>query len=124
MATVFTTTITGCRVTTQGDLTDVVKDVNCDITGTDDVYTKVTFTLPIIVTFGPADPATFTPFASITEEEMLAWVNAQTEQLQPVQAHIDYVVQRDVQVAQLEPLPLPWAPPVPPPPGPTPTTTE
>jgi hypothetical protein len=119
MATVFVTTIQGCRVTTQGDLTDVVKDVNCVITGTDDLYPKCTFELPVIVTFGPADPATFTPFSSITEEEMLDWVNAQTDQLEPVQSHINMVVQKEVALADLEPMPLPWAPPTPPtPPGP------
>ena len=101
MATTFTTKITGCRVTTQGDLTDVVKEVNCDILGQDDVKTSCTFSLPIIVTFGPADPASFTPFSSITQDEMVAWVNAQTEQLAPTYAHIDMIVQRDVAIISM-----------------------
>jgi len=122
MATVYTTAINSCRVTSQGDLTDVVKEVNCTITGTDDVATSCTFSLPIMVTFGPADPASFTPFADITEAEMVAWVEAQTDQISPVQAHIDFVVQKEVALAVLTPLPLPWAPPTPPPVPPSPET--
>lgn len=117
MATLYTTTITGCRVTSQGDLSDVVREVNCIITGTDSVSTQCTFQLPIMVSFGPADPASFTPFEDITEEEMVDWVNAQTEQLAPVYAQIDWVVQKEVALAALEPMPLPWSPPTPP--GPT-----
>lgn len=118
MATIYTTTIQSCRVTTQGDLQNVVKEVNCTITGTDDVVTSCTFSLPIQVKFGEADPQSFTPFADITEAEMIDWVNAQTDQIAPVQAHIDYVVQKEVALAELQPKPLPWDPPVPPPPAP------
>ncbi len=120
MATQYTTAINSCRVHTQGDIPNVVKEVNVTITGTDDVYDKCTFALPIQVTFGPADPQSFTPFKDITEAEMIAWVNAQTDQIAPVQAHIDYVVQKDVALAELQPKPLPWAPPTPPPIPPTP----
>ncbi len=122
MATTYVTTINSCRVTSQGDLTDVVKEVNATITGTDSEYPTVTFALPVNVMFGPADPASFTPFSQITEAEMVEWVNAQTDQLQPTYSHIDYVVQRDAALAALTPLPLPWAPPTPEP-APTPTPT-
>lgn len=113
MATQYTTSINSCRVTTQGDLTNVVKEVNATITGTDDVYTTCTFALPVQVTFGPADPQSFTPFQDITEAEMVAWVNAQTDIIASVQAHIDMVVQKEVALAELQPKPLPWAPPEP-----------
>lgn len=121
MATTYSTAINACRTTTQGDLTEVVREVSCTITGTDDVVTSCTFALPIAVTFGPADPASFTPFAEVTEAQMIAWVEAQTDQLAGTYAHIDLVVQRDVALAQFTPTPLPWAPPTPPEPTPTPT---
>lgn len=124
MATQYTTTINSCRVTAQGDLTDVVKEVNVTITGTDDVYPSCTFALPINVLFGPADPASFTPFSSITEAEMIEWVNAQTDQLAGVYGHIDMVVQKAVALAELEAKPLPWAPPPEPTPEPAPAPTE
>lgn len=130
MATLFTTTITECRVTSQGDLSDVVREVNCLITGTDSVLTQCTFELPVMVSFGPADPGSFTPFEDITQDEMVAWVEAQTSQIGPVQAHIDSVVQKEVALAELQPMPLPWGdptpvpvPPVPVPPSPTPGPT-
>lgn len=124
MATQYTTAINSCRVTTQGDLPNVVKEVNCTITGTDDVVTSCTFSLPIPVKFGEADPQSFTPFEDITEAEMVNWVNAQTNQIAPVQAHIDYVVQKEVALAELQPKPLPWAPPVPPEAAPVPPKAE
>lgn len=124
MATQYTTAINSCRVHEQDDLPNVVKEVNCTITGTDDVYTKCVFALPIQVTFGPADPATFTPFDQITEAEMIDWVNAQTEQLAGTYAHIDLVVQKEVALAELEPKPLPWAPEPEPTPTPVPPTEE
>lgn len=125
MATIYTTAIDSCRVTTQGDLTNVVKEVNCTITGTDDVVTSCTFSLPIQVKFGAADPQSFTPFEDITEAEMVAWVNAQTDQIAPVQAHIEYVLQQQLAIAALTPKPLPWAPPTPPDPAaPVPPTAE
>lgn len=122
MATQYTTAINSCRVHTQGDMTNVVKEVNCTITGTDDVYATCTFALPIQVTFGPADPQSFTPFDQITEAEMIDWVNAQTDQLAGTYAHIDLVVQKAVALAELEPKPLPWAPPEPDPVPPAPPT--
>lgn len=123
MATQYTTAINSCRVHTQGDIPNVVKEVNVTITGTDDVYTKCVFALPIQVTFGPADPQSFIPFDQITEAEMIEWVNAQTDQLAGTYAHIDLVVQKEVALAELEPKPLPWSPPTPPDPAPVPPTT-
>lgn len=120
MATVFTTEINSCRVTSQGDLTDVVKEVNVTITGTDDVVTSCTFSLPIQVKFGEADPQSFTPFEDITQTEMIDWVNAQTDQIAPVQAHIEYVLQQQLAIAALTPKPLPWVPEPTPTPEPTP----
>lgn len=116
MATQYTTAINSCRVHAQGDLSNVVKEVNATITGTDDIYPTCTFSLPTQVTFGPADPQSFTPFEDITEAEMIGWVNAQADMIASVQAHIDMVVQKEVALAELQPKPLPWAPPTPVPP--------
>lgn len=106
MAITYTTHITAVRVASQEDLEDVVKEVDVTVTGANGA---VTFTLPTTVAMGPADPEAFTPFSDLTEAQLLAWVEANPS-LEPVQAHVAYVVAKEVERAALTPKPLPWAP--------------
>lgn len=107
MAIAYTFAINGARVGAEAPLADVVKELDVTVTGQDGACQ---FTLPTTVKLGVADPENFTAFADLTEAQLLAWVEAQTEALAPIKAHIAYVVEKEVAKAALEQKPLPWAP--------------
>lgn len=117
MAITYTTTITGARVASQDDLENVIKEVDATIKGVDGTCS---FELPTTVKFGPADPEEFTDFEELTEEQLVEWVEAQ-ESIEPIKAHIAYVLEKEVAKAALEQKPLPWAPAPDPMPEPVPT---
>lgn len=106
MAITYTTKINGARVASQDELENVIQEVDVTIKGEDGTCT---FELPTTVKFGPADPDDFTDFNALTEEQLVAWVEAQ-ESIEPVKAHIALVLEREVAKAALEQKPLPWAP--------------
>lgn len=107
MAIEYTLTINAVRVHNLGELQNVVKEVDCNLKGTD---SGCSFELPICVKVGDPAPESFIDFASLTPAEVEAWVWAQEDQLAPYQAHIAYVVAKEVEKAALEQKPLPWAP--------------
>lgn len=104
MAISYTIVIRDALVTTQGDLTNVIKEVNIEITGKDG---ECQFSLPTTIQFGPANPEDFTPFNELTQEQLLSWIESQ-ESLESVKAHIALVVAKEVEKASLEQKPLPW----------------
>lgn len=106
MAITYTIKINGARVHTQGGLTDVVKEVDASMTGTDG---EASFTLPFSVQLAEADAETFTAFASLTEAQLVEWVEAETEKLESMKAHIALVVAKEVEKLALTQKPLPWA---------------
>jgi hypothetical protein len=118
MAIVYTISVNGLRVVSEDGLTDVVKEVDVQMTGTD---SGSSFALPFTVPLGPADPDNFTAFGTLTEAELVSWVEAQTDVLTPYKAHIAMVVEKEVAKAALTAKPLPWAPPAPDPSTPPPS---
>lgn len=107
MAITYTIKIHGARVHTQGELADVVKEVDAQMTGTDG---EASFSLPFQIQLPEADAETFTAFASLTEAQLVEWVEAQTEKLESIKAHIALVVEKEVEKLALTHKPLPWAP--------------
>lgn len=107
MAIEYNIIINGARVHTQGDLTDVVKQLEVTMTGTE---SGSLFSLPFTVDLGPADEEQFSPFGSLTQEQMVEWVWEQTETVNRYKAHIELIVNREVEKAQLVQKPLPWMP--------------
>lgn len=107
MAITYEIKINGARVQDQDGMVDVVKELDVSVTGKDGASS---FVLPFSVKLSPAEEATFTPFGSLTEEEMVAWVEAQADQLASIKAHIAMVVDKEVAKAALTNKPLPWAP--------------
>lgn len=103
--------VTAVRVVAQGDLPDVVREVEVNITGTDGA---ASFTLPATLQLTEASAETFTPFVELTEAQILAWVEA-APALEPVKAHVALVVAKEVERLSMQQKPLPWAP------APTPT---
>jgi hypothetical protein len=106
MALVYTYKINGARVVSQAGLTDVVKELDVTVTGTDGA---AKFDLPTQVKLEDADPNSFTAFDSLTEEQMIAWI-AESPQLDGIKGHIAYVVAKEVEKLSMESKPLPWAP--------------
>lgn len=107
MAIEYSIAIDIARVHTQGDLTDVVKQLQVTMTGTE---SGSSFSLPFTVDLGPADEGQFSPFESLTQEQMVEWVWAQTETASRYKAHIELIVNREVEKEQLVQKPLPWMP--------------
>lgn len=110
MTTMFTIKVNAIRVTSTGDLTDIVKQVDWTLEGE---RAGQTFSLPQTTTLGDPDPNNFTPIQSLTPDMVDEWIEA-TCDLNPIKNHINYVLDKEVARASLEPHNLPWAPPTPP----------
>lgn len=106
MAIVYSYKINAARVVAQDGLTDVVKEVEVTVTGTDGA---AKFDLPTTVKLGAADPENFTGFSSLTEEQLILWIENDPS-LDGVKAHIAFVVAKEVEKLASESKPLPWAP--------------
>lgn len=106
MAISYTITITGARVGTEADLVDVVKELEVTVVGKDGA---AQFALPTTVQLGAPDPDNFTNFADLTEVQLIDWAEAQP-QLDPIKAHVAYVVAKEVEKLALTQKPLPWQP--------------
>lgn len=107
MAIVYTTKVDAVRVTTQGSLTDVVKEIDYTMTGAE---SGCTFALPGTKKLGAADEDAFTAYEDLTEAQLVDWVESDEAALEPVKGHIAYVLAKEVEKAALEQKPLPWAP--------------
>lgn len=117
MAVAYTIAINDVRVHIQNDIPDVVKEVDVNMTGTEN---GCSFSLPFTVTMPPADPNSFTPFANLTEAQVVEWVESQTVSIEPYKRHIALVLEKMVEQSLLEKKTPPWAPPAPPTPTPAP----
>lgn len=106
MAIVYSYKINAARVVAQGDLTDVVKEVEVTVTGTEGA---AKFELPTTVKLGDADPESFTAFSSLTEEQLISWVENDTA-IDNIKAHIAMIVAKEAERLAMEQKPLPWAP--------------
>lgn len=106
MAIVYSYKVNGARVANEGGLTDVVKEVEVTVTGTDGA---AKFELPVVVKLAEADASSFTTFDSLTEAQIIGWVENDPS-LDGTKAHIAYVVAKEVEKLSLENKPLPWAP--------------
>ena len=112
MAIVYSYKINAARVVAQDGLTDVIKEVEVTVTGTDGA---AKFDLPTTVKLGAADPSSFTAFGDLTEEQILAWLDTPPipgvpTTLEGIKAHIAFVVAKEVEKLAMEQKPLPWAP--------------
>lgn len=109
--TTFNITINAVRTGAQGNLAQVIKQVDFTVTGE---LSGQKFALPQTVDLSEADPASFTPFANTTEAMVTSWVEAAfAERMPAVQSHIQFVLEREAAKASLAADALPWAPPAP-----------
>lgn len=106
MAIAYSYKINGARVTAQGGLADVVKEVDVTVTGTDGA---AKFDLPIAVKLGDADPKSFTEFSSLTEAQIVSWIENDPA-VSNIRAHIAMIVAKEAEKLAMEQKPLPWEP--------------
>lgn len=104
MAIAYTYAINAARVVSQSGLTDVVREIDVTVTGQDGA---ARFDLPTKVLVGEPDPAHFTAFESLTEAQMISWIENDPA-LDPTKAHIALVVAKEVARLAMEQKPLPW----------------
>jgi hypothetical protein len=104
------------RTATVGNLTNVIKQVNYTVTGTD---SGQSFSLPTKVVLDDPQPESFISFENLTEAQVIEWV-ADRPETTSVKNHIQLVVDKMVQEAVYQESNLPWAPPPAPAPEPAP----
>lgn len=109
--------INAARVAAEDGLTDVIKEIEVTVTGTDGA---AKFELPVVVKLDPADPQNFMAFATLTEAQVISWIE-NYQSLDGTKAHIAFVVAKEAERIALENKPLPWAPAPEPAPAPAPT---
>lgn len=105
MAVSYSYAINTIRVVTQGDLADVVKEIDVNVWGADG---DVQFHLPVTVRLSDADPQSFTPFSSLTLEQATAWIDADAG-TEHAKSHIAAVLVRMAEEAAMQAKPIPWA---------------
>lgn len=111
---VYTIKVDGVKTATVGGLQDVVKQVNYTVKGIDGGQS---FELPVKVVLEDPNPKDFVPFSSLTESQVVAWIEELPDTLS-TKAHIQLVVDRMVKEAGLQEAQMPWAPPPAPQPQP------
>ena len=108
MSATFSWIVEWCQTTPDNaDPAKAVLQVGWRVTGTQDTYTATVYST---CTLPPADPASFTPYADLTQDQVLNWCWAngvdKASAEAAVQANIDN--QREPKVIQP---PLPWVTP-------------
>ncbi len=109
--TTFNVRITGAMTRNEGNLTDILTRVEWVLSA--DVDGSV-FELPGKTTMPAPDPANFTPYSQLTQEQVIDWVNAiedtETGQFPGMKAHTEMIATRMAAEAALTSSALPWAP--------------
>ena len=114
----FTYKVNGIRTATVGDRTNVVKQVDWTLVGTE---AGQTFELPQTTPLADPNGQAFIELANLTEADVVAWIEATETRLPGIKAHIQFVLDREVAKTALAATPMPWAT-VEPTPEPAPTT--
>jgi hypothetical protein len=104
MSIVYSYKVNGVRVVAEGELVDVVREVEVSVSGADG---PAKFELPVTVRLSGVDPENFTDFESLTEAQIIGWIEDDPS-LDGTKAHIAYVVEKEVARLAMESKQLPW----------------
>ena len=99
--------VTGIRTGNVGDLTNVLRQVQWTLKGTE---AGQSFELPQTTDLGAPDSENFVPLSEVTEANVVAWIEANETRLPSIKAHIQFVLNKEVAKAALADSPMPWAP--------------
>lgn len=102
----FTIKVNGLRTTTVGNNSNVVKEVSWTLIGKEGTCT---FELPQTTQL-PDPTEGFIPLTSLTEAEVISWIETNETRLLNIKAHIQLVLDREVSKNALEVAKMPWAP--------------
>lgn len=103
----FTIKVTGLRTTTVNGLENTVKQVSWTLVG-EEAGQK--FELPQTTDLGDPTSEGFIPLVSLTEVDVVAWIENTDTRIPGIKAHIQYVLDREVAKMALAETPVPWAP--------------
>lgn len=103
----FTYTIDAIRTATVGDMSDVVKYIEFTVKGEQD---NKSFELPQKMELSDPQAQSFIPFADLTQEEVVNWIENSFENLNAVKSHIQLVIDQELQKASFTVNRLPWEP--------------
>jgi hypothetical protein len=103
----YKTDIISVRIADFGNFKDVIRQINFNLTGTEN---NQTFTLSNKVVFDSFDENNYTAFQNVTKEQAVQWVEASRD-FEAMKNHIKIIVERLVAENVLKESPLPWAPP-------------
>jgi hypothetical protein len=106
MSATFTLTINGLKTKDENGLEGVIKIVNWTLHGQQD---GVSFELPQETLLRNPDPGSFVPLSELTPQVVTSWMEARSEHYQAVKAHIQYVLDREVEKAGTQEVAPPWA---------------
>jgi len=106
MAIEFSYRVNNAMSASQGNLTDVIKQVNFTVIGEDD---GAKFSLPTSCELADADPNNFTAFDQLTEAQIIGWVENLTT-TNAIKDHVAMVMEKEKSKLVLENKRLPWKP--------------
>ena len=113
----FTITVTGIRTMTVGELTNVVKQVEWTLNGTQEGQS---FELPQKTVIADPSPEAFIPLAQVTAANVETWIEENGGNLNYIKSHIQFVLDKMVAEASMQVTPIPWVPAPEPEPEPAP----
>lgn len=104
--------IKGLQRASSGNLEDVIVQTRWTVTGTDEDGYSGTFYGATPFDLATVDPDRFTPFAELTEEQVLGWI--QSRVVDHYKDHIDEQIAKQIAAAKSPPVDvsaeaLPWA---------------
>lgn len=104
--TTFTIKVNKVYTADENNLTNVVKKVDWTLRGEKN---GTSFELPQTTDVVDPTPENFVEFSSLTEANVIAWIESDEEKLAPVKAHIQYVLDKEFAKAALATPAMPWA---------------
>jgi hypothetical protein len=114
---ILTTTVNSMLTALSEDgMTDVVKSASwtrtaSEVVGEGEEAKTYTASFPGVTPFATPDPAAFTPYEDITEEQVIGWIDAKVN-MPAIDADLILNVENQINPPVVE-LPLPWADPTP-----------
>ena len=107
MPATFEIKINAVRTATVNELANVVKQVDWSLVGKQEGQT---FELPQSTVLSDPEASAFGPFDQITQAIVTEWVAQNADNMPAIEAHIQYVLDKECAKAGLTDAPLPWAP--------------
>ena len=107
MSAVFTIKISAIRTANVGSHTNVVKQVDWTMIGE---QSGQRFELPQTTGLADPDSQPFIELQNLTEADVIGWIEATDIRIPNIKAHIQYVLNKEIEKIGFNQTPMPWAP--------------